>query len=134
MTGPAGRPGGGRRGSAPLPVQRRASLSPQPPGVSAPTSLGPSPKQSPRPSVQGSPKESPPSAEQHDGPPSQGAVSPAQSTTGPLVLATPQDPAAPAEHKVRPRRGSRDSVQKEGHWASAGSLPALDPFRGWDIY
>ncbi|KAL3215005.1 hypothetical protein MRX96_034372 [Rhipicephalus microplus] len=72
MTGPtAGRPGGGRRGSAPLPVQRRASLSPQPPGLSAPTSLGPSPKQSPRPSIEGSPKESPPPAEQN-GPPSPG--------------------------------------------------------------
>ncbi|XP_077504518.1 calcium voltage-gated channel subunit cacophony isoform X8 [Amblyomma americanum] len=100
MTGPTtGRPGGGRRGSAPLPVQRRASLSPQPPGVSAPTSLGPSPKQSPRPSVEGSPKESPPSAEQ-DGPPSPGGASPAQSTTS--ALATPQDPAAAAEHKQRP--------------------------------
>ncbi|XP_077535911.1 calcium voltage-gated channel subunit cacophony isoform X8 [Haemaphysalis longicornis] len=122
MTGPAGRPGGGRRGSAPLPVQRRASLSPQPPGVSAPTSLGPSPKQSPRPSVQGSPKESPPSAEQHDGPPSQGAVSPAQSTTGPLVLATPQDPAAPAEHK-RPC-GPAGAASSLGVSASAGPAPS----------
>ncbi|KAL1421244.1 hypothetical protein MTO96_023221 [Rhipicephalus appendiculatus] len=94
MTGPTvGRPGGGRRGSAPLPVQRRASLSPQPPGVSAPTSLGPSPKQSPRPSIEGSPKESPPPAEQ-DGPPSPGGASAAQSTTS--ALATLQDPAAAA--------------------------------------
>ncbi|KAH7983980.1 hypothetical protein HPB52_015986 [Rhipicephalus sanguineus] len=100
MTGPtAGRPGGGRRGSAPLPVQRRASLSPQPPGVSAPTSLGPSPKQSPRPSIEGSPKESPPPAEQ-DGPPSPGGASTAQSATS--ALATLQDPAAAAAESKSP--------------------------------